>query len=267
MNSKQFYKENHDTAAEAVFVIPTKTTRRVNFDEKQPEAPETGAPDNETISLDANLEQRLEAAVLHQVWQDLDREETKAINHEKTRRAERLKKQDEWQTEKQPAVTPTELDKLMAAAALHAKREQARKPRAWLPASPEQQQPRLNPQYGYEYIDRKPGHKKATAAEELAAMRQCEKFTKCTATVCPLDPNEPLRTETTADRTCTWALEMAKAGPNAQGVQQNIRQAIAAVLPSILSSAARYAFRANMKRAAQTGSKRDKDKLNPLPNR
>jgi hypothetical protein len=265
MNNKQFYKETNETAIEAVFVIPTKTTRRVDFDVTQPEAPETGTPDNETLNLDANLEQRLEAAVLHQVWEDLDKEEWKARNEETRQRAKRLKKQDEWQTETKPAVEPTELDKLMAAAALHAKREQAKKPKAWLPASPEQQQPRLNPKYGYEYVDRKTGHQKATAAEELAAMRQCQKFSKCTATICPLDPNEPLRLETTADRTCTWALEMAKAGPNAQGVQLNIRQAIATVLPSILSSAARYAFRNNMRRAAQKGSKREN--VNPLPNR
>lgn len=108
---------------------------------------------------------------------------------------------------------------------------------------------------------------KATAIQELESMRLCPKFDSCSATICPLDPNWRLRDVLSRDATCTWLLEMARGGPTAPCVPEQIRLQVSAVLPVILSSVGMGNLRAAMNRAAKSGSRRDPANLASLNTR
>ena len=102
---------------------------------------------------------------------------------------------------------------------------------------------------------------KATAIQELESMRRCPKFDACSATICPLDPNWKLRDVLSRDATCTWLLEMARGGPEAPCVPEQIRSQVSTALPAILSSVGMGNLRSAMNRAAKSGSKRDPARL------
>jgi len=87
-------------------------------------------------------------------------------------------------------------------------------------------------------------------------MRRCARFDSCSAPICPLDPDWAKRDMLPGDGTCTWLLEIAKAGPESQYVPENIRQDIAEMLPRLLPAVGLAPLRAQIKRAAESGSRR-----------
>jgi hypothetical protein len=87
-------------------------------------------------------------------------------------------------------------------------------------------------------------------------MRRCPKFNTCAAPLCPLDPDWSKRDMHSGDGSCTWLLEMAKAGPEGQYVPAELRLEVAAALPVMLASVGLAPLRARLKRAALTGSRR-----------
>jgi hypothetical protein len=96
----------------------------------------------------------------------------------------------------------------------------------------------------------------ASGTAELVAMRQCPKFDSCNVPICPLDPNWQLRDMTQSDGTCTWLREVVKAGPQAQGVPDIIRDRVASALPALVYAHGLAPLRSALKKAAKTGSKR-----------
>jgi len=97
----------------------------------------------------------------------------------------------------------------------------------------------------------------ATELEALASIRQCPKFNTCSAPICPLDPNWARRGMNSGQAVCVWFREIAKAGPQAQCVPEELRSQVAAVYPVIVASVGLAPLRAALKRAAKTRSKRD----------
>jgi len=97
----------------------------------------------------------------------------------------------------------------------------------------------------------------ATELEALEQIRQCPKFNTCSAPICPLDPNWARRTMSNGQAVCGWLREIAKAGPDAQCVPEELRSRVATVYPAIVASVGLAPLRAALKRAARTGSKRD----------
>lgn len=98
---------------------------------------------------------------------------------------------------------------------------------------------------------------KASAQQELESMRRCPKFDSCNATICPMDPNWRSRDVLSRDATCTWLLEMARGGPEAPCVPEQIRLQVSTALPAILSSVGMGNLRSAMNRAAKSSSRRD----------
>lgn len=94
------------------------------------------------------------------------------------------------------------------------------------------------------------------AQQELEAMRQCPRFSSCSAPICPLDPNWRLRDMVAGDPTCTWLLEIAKGEAMTQDVPGFIRLRVATLLPDLLPSVGLAPLRTAMKRASKTGSRR-----------
>lgn len=88
-------------------------------------------------------------------------------------------------------------------------------------------------------------------------MRDCPRFDRCSATVCPLDADWRERVYTKADRTCAWMLEAAK--PNGEAT---IRGALPSrlaeqVLAAIAAVCTRHAhLRRRLEAASSQQSKR-----------
>lgn len=97
----------------------------------------------------------------------------------------------------------------------------------------------------------------ATELEALESIRQCPKFNTCSAPICPLDPNWERRTMNTGQAVCVWFREIAKAGPEAQSVPEELHSRVAGLYPVIVASVGLAPLRASLKRAARSPSTRD----------
>jgi hypothetical protein len=96
--------------------------------------------------------------------------------------------------------------------------------------------------------------------KRLAAMMSCPKYERCSAPVCPLDPDWRLRTHGTGDPICFYALEAVKTGSHERFEARTIGglfQDILRVLPDMSS---RWAgIRYTVERAKGTGSRMDRE--------
>lgn len=92
-----------------------------------------------------------------------------------------------------------------------------------------------------------------------AVMRACPKFDKCSANVCPLDPDWQLRTHGSGDTMCFYLLEAVKPGSDKRFElcsTRELRQQVLAPLPDICSRWS--AFQRAVERAKITGSRLDR---------
>ena len=84
----------------------------------------------------------------------------------------------------------------------------------------------------------------------------CPRWETCSANICPLDPDWPLRTHLDGERVCLYLTELAKPGgkANLRGVlAPELVEAIATLAPAISASWHRIEYAC--KRASATGSR------------
>ena len=91
---------------------------------------------------------------------------------------------------------------------------------------------------------------------DASSMKRCPKFGSCSAPICPLDKGWSQRSMGKGEAVCIWFREMAKQGPEAQGVPGDIRHEVAEVLPQAIERPGLAPLRASLKRAAKSASKR-----------
>ncbi len=87
-------------------------------------------------------------------------------------------------------------------------------------------------------------------------MRDCPRFDRCSATVCPLDPQWRERIHRKADRTCAWLLEAAKPAGAATirgALPMGLAAQVLRTLPEIVSR--HGSIRRRLETAATSGSK------------
>jgi hypothetical protein len=90
-------------------------------------------------------------------------------------------------------------------------------------------------------------------------MKACPKFERCSANICPLDPDWPLRTHGTGDRVCFYLLEAVKNGSEARFKAiptEDMLQGVLGALPAICSRWA--SIRTTVERARTSGSRMDR---------
>lgn len=87
-------------------------------------------------------------------------------------------------------------------------------------------------------------------------MEDCPRWDKCSAPICPLDPDWSKRVHRKGERICLWLTESVK--ENAKAVFEgaglaHILQEIQSIAPAIIAS--RHTIRTALERASNTGSK------------
>jgi len=90
------------------------------------------------------------------------------------------------------------------------------------------------------------------------ALMACPKFGRCSANVCPLDPDWHLRTHGPGEPICSLALECVKTGSDErlQGVvPADVLEEVRRHLPGLASRT--YVIRRALERAATSGSRLD----------
>jgi hypothetical protein len=99
----------------------------------------------------------------------------------------------------------------------------------------------------------------AMSAAGDAAMMACPRWQKCSANICPLDPDWRDRSHAPGEPVCGLAQEAVKPGANerlAQYVRTEVLAEVRRVLPEITSRW--YVIRRAVERAATTGSRLDR---------
>lgn len=84
----------------------------------------------------------------------------------------------------------------------------------------------------------------------------CPHFDKCSAPICPLDPDWRLRTHLDGERVCFYLIEASKRGgrlPETPALPTEQRQAIVSLYPAIFS--AYGVIRRRLRQTAKTGSR------------
>jgi len=88
-------------------------------------------------------------------------------------------------------------------------------------------------------------------------MTACPRYDKCSAPICPLDPDWRVRTHLPEDRVCRWLTELAKSGGETllrQRLARTMVDQIVQIAPLIRSLAPANVKRA-IDRASKTGSR------------
>jgi hypothetical protein len=88
-------------------------------------------------------------------------------------------------------------------------------------------------------------------------MKACPRYDKCSAPICPLDPDWRLRSHLPGEPVCRWLTELAKPGGERRlrgELSEATASAIVQIAPAILSHAG-APVRKVIKRASGTGSK------------
>jgi hypothetical protein len=88
-------------------------------------------------------------------------------------------------------------------------------------------------------------------------MIACPRYDKCSAPICPLDPDWRLRSHLPGERVCAWSLELSKPGGERRlraYLCEGNASAIVQIAPAIFNHAG-APLRMALKRASRTGSK------------
>jgi hypothetical protein len=92
----------------------------------------------------------------------------------------------------------------------------------------------------------------------MISMRDCPKFTSCSAPVCPLDPGWRERTQMDSEPVCLYLLELVKDGGMDRvrhGTPDGMAEQVATVLDELGSQQGHAYIRYQLRRAAKTGSR------------